>query len=368
MQSQQVHHEDEIDLVELIAKFAQQWKAFCFAILIALMVAVPVYVVTPIQYKVSYFHQPLQPDQVRALLSQEYLALTRADINDRFYSAIKTPALIEQALRKQGLLDEQTAGGAFEQANVVNSYAKAITIQKFEESFVQDTATLRGVEIALESANVVVAQETLNKLLLAAENYTIDTLMNEISGLRQLELDRLERLVSRLTIQAGYRHAETIERLRVALNVAQELGIEEGQLPSYVAADSPLVGVRALPEDALYLLGTKALNQMLVVLQDSKPSLYAEELKISREGEEEVLSASQVLAAYDSAEQNAFNGEGVYLLPDSIQLNVEGNKISLWLALVVALFLGVMLGAVVAIFNIAKTSYRERVMAGFGEN
>lgn len=358
MQPQYDRHDDEIDLVELVVKLAKQWKVFVFTVLVAFMVAIPVYVVVPITYTATYFHQALQPVQVLPLLQQSYLPLTRTNINERFLSQIKSPTVIEQSLVEIGLVDPST--DEIQKAQIINAYLNRLSIQKVEESFLQNEATLRGVEVSIESASLELATEFLTSHLKNAEQILINTLQDEVSGLRQLELGKLAEMKEKLSLQAGFQQGASIQRLQAALAVASELGIEESQFTAVFASGNSVQALNALPEDALYLLGTNALTQMIKVLQQSDVVLVSEQLEELTEHGMMATPAKRILADFETANAENVNVEKVSLLPDPLALTVESQKISLLLALVIALFLGVMLGALLAVINLAAYSYRQR--------
>lgn len=359
MQPQYDRHDDEIDLVELVVKLAKQWKVFVFTVLVAFMVAIPVYVVVPITYTATYFHQALQPVQVLPLLQQSYLPLTRTDINERFLSQIKSPTVIEQTLVEIGLVDPST--DEIKEAQMIKAYLDRLSIQKVEESFLQDAATLRGVEISVESASLELANEFLASHLKNAEQTLLNTLRNEISGLRQLELGKLTEMKEKLALQAGFQQSANIQRLQASLAVASELGIEETQFTAIVASSNASQALNIFPEDALYLLGVKALTQMIKVLQQSEVVVASEQIEELTEHGIVATSAKRILAEFEAANAERISVELVSLLPDPLSLTVESQKISLLLALVIALFLGVMLATLLAVINLAAYSYRQRV-------
>lgn len=365
MQSQNVRHDDEIDLIDLFVNLAKQWKIFAVALLLAVVFAVPVYLVTPMQYTASYYHEPLQPSQVLPLLQQDYLPLTREQINERFLAQLTNPGVMEKTLSQIGQIEpnDDSDQARIAIAQRVDSYLNLLQIEKIQESFLSGDNSVQGLRISFEVTSLELAAKLLTEHLENAEVATINTLVNEISGLRQLELGNLERLVRNLTIRAEFQQQETILRLQNALSVAEELNLQSAQLPRLVERSSEAIGFSMLPGDTLYLLGAEALAQMISVLENQSASVLAE--SVIQPDIEQPVSGKQVLAEFEAVKQDVFIAESVYILPEDFPLQLKSQKVSLMLWLVIALFLGVMFGGIAAIIRVAMQGYQKRAAASF---
>jgi len=357
------YHEDEIDLIELVAKlWKEKWLIIFSTIVAVILGALYAFTYTPV-YKISAQLNKPTKSEIVAFNQTDFFSITVDDLFSIFIETLETnDHLNDLATNNADLLESAT--GIKINENIYNNLSAVRNINYPNTAKKSNDLTPDIYTISYQGIN----REILNKLIAAdLENATKTTIKNinerykstllllskKLQANSLLEKNSID---DRLTARKAYVLASRSDRLRElkeALKIAKALNLQSPSSLSRLAESNTSKQVEINSnQDPLYLRGTKLLEAEIENLKNIENDVYLD-IEIRKLESQKLLLQSnrQLDLLKDLLDQTALIVKASFY---SKNFNSPINPIKprKTLILVMSIFLGAILGLFIAIGHI----------------
>ncbi len=342
------HKTEEIDLGDLIKNIVNQWRLITIITVLGTMCGICVALFMPKLYRVEVIFDKPSNMALAPLLGQPFIDVDRQSIFADFLKNLKSQDLIEDVLEKNKMFVHSSGTLLNEQERFtkIRNLATAIKISPTDYSFLpnsNDTAPeIDQISYSLLTATPNDAQILLNGLLEAAESKTINDLLMDIIGAKEIQKRKLESQLAQIEESAKATKLAHMTELRQALNIAKALNLQDSSAARETSSE-------------LFQKGSNVLDAELSALRDSEPTLGSIIIGYDTEGHALTLTAESIFGQLGAINKFTLDSNSITFIPKNTRAKIpaDSEKPNRPLIVIAAAVFSALLGTFIALIRVA---------------